>query len=161
MNARLRTAPGADSTLLARVQLGQMPIGIDIAHVRQVIAWPQAISRLPRSHDEVLGVFMHRQQVLPLVDLGHWLGEPVRRQPPEQPLILSDQGRALALAIDALQDVQRIPRTCVERIHHDQDEEGFFHSVARLDHERTLLSLLDPSSLMRRAHAWAGELPDA
>lgn len=161
MNARLRTAPEANSTLLARVQLGQMPIGIDIAHVRQVIAWPQAISRLPRSHDEVLGVFMHRQQVLPLVDLGHWLGEPVRRQPPEQALILSDQGRALALAIDALQDVQRIPRTCVERIHHDQDEEGFFHSVARLDHERTLLSLLDPCSLMRRAHAWAGELPDA
>lgn len=159
MTARLPLDAPAGNTLLARVRLGSLPVGIDITHVRQVIAWPEAISRLPRRHDEVLGVFMHRNQVLPLVDLCHWLGEPARERAPEQALILSDQGRALALAIDALQDVQRIPQAWVERIHHDQDAEGFFHSVARLDHERTLLSLLDPQSLMQRAHTWAGELP--
>jgi hypothetical protein len=50
--------------------------------------------------------------------------------------------------VDAIRSLVRLPRSCVRKVHHDDAQYGFFHSVATLDDGESLISLVDPLRLM-------------
>jgi chemotaxis signal transduction protein len=139
----------------AQVALGDLTIGVDTRFVVRAVARPARLTRLPRSDGAVDGVFVDAGKTVPVIDLRRWMGDPATEVAP-QVLVLGADGRAVGLAIDAVQGLARVRQSQVRRIHHGDTTDDFFHSVAP-GGDGGLLSLLDPVSLMERVQAWAGE----
>lgn len=148
------TAPPAVH-VLARVELGGMLIGIPADAVLRVLPRPARLTRLPRSHGAIDGVFRDGDQLVAVLDLRQWMAQPpVAGATPAQVMLLGAGGRTVGLAVDAVHGLVRVRAAGINRIHHDDCADGFFHSVATLD-DATLLSLLDPAVLIAQAAAWA------
>ena len=64
-------APG--SLEFALFEVGSQRIGVPSANVVQAIAYPAALTHLPRAGQTLAGVFTHRGQVVPLLDLQRWM----------------------------------------------------------------------------------------
>ena len=144
---------GADPLLAyAQVALGDLAIAIDTRHVVRALARPSALARLPRSHGAIDGVFSDGAQAIPVVDLRKWMGEPASAAA-SQILVLGAQGRRIGLAIDAVRGLVRARESQLQRVHHGDVEDDFFHSVAP-GGDGSLLSVLDPLRLMERVQAW-------
>jgi len=144
---------GADPLLaFAQVALGDLAIGIDTRHVVRALARPSTLARLPRSHGAIDGVFSDGAQAIPVVDLRKWMGE-AADEPPAQILVLGTQGRCVGLAIDAVRGLVRARTSQLQRVHHGDVDDDFFHSIAPAA-DGSLLSLLDPLRLMERVQAW-------
>jgi len=144
---------GADPLLAyAQVALGDLAIAIDTRHVVRALARPSALARLPRSHGAIDGVFSDGAQAIPVVDLRKWMGEPAD-EVPSQVLVVGAQGRRIGLAIDAVRGLVRARASQLQRVHHGDVEDDFFHSVAPAA-DGSLLSVLDPLRLMERVQAW-------
>ncbi|MCS0590760.1 chemotaxis protein CheW [Massilia norwichensis] len=144
---------GAEPLLAyARVALGELAIGIDTRHVVRALARPPALARLPRSHGAIDGVFSDGAQAIPVVDLRKWMGETADAAP-AQILVLGAQGRRIGLAIDTVRGLVRARASQLQRVHHEQVEDDFFHSVLAAG-DGDLLSVLDPLQLMARVQAW-------
>lgn len=148
---------GADPMLAyAQMALGGLAIGIDTRHVVRALARPPALARLPRSHGAIDGVFSDGAQAIPVVDLRKWMGEPKAERAdasPSQILVLGAQGRRIGLAIDAVRGLVRARASQLQRVHHGDVEDDFFHSVVPAG-DGSLLSVLDPLRLMERVQAW-------
>lgn len=142
----------------ALFDVGAQRIGVPSHNVVQAIAYPQQISRLPRAKQALVGVFVHRAQVLPLLDLRHWMeaAEPQGHGTAEQQvLVLKADGHMFAVVIDALRGLLRVGASDVQKIHHDDDVQECFHSVVHAPDEQGLISVLDPLRLARQAQVWA------
>lgn len=143
---------------IAQARLGDLAIGIDTRFVVHAIVRPAGLTRLPRSHDAIDGVFADGEDVVPVVDLRRWMGEhAVDGAAPGHVMILRAHGRTIGLAIDEACGVARVPAARVRRVHRADAEDGFFHSVAQVE-DGVLLSLLDPERLMDRVQAWTDGL---
>ena len=57
----------------------RVPFGINAAKVKELVALPDTLTRLPDTHPCVRGVFLLRGQTVPLIDLCAWFG----REPDE------------------------------------------------------------------------------
>ena len=144
---------GADPLLAyAQVALGDLAIAIDTRHVVRALARPSTLARLPRSHGAIEGVFSDGAQAIPVVDLRKWMGD-LADAAPAQILVLGAQGRRIGLAIDAVRGLVRARASQLQRVHHGDVEDDFFHSVAPAG-DGSLLSVLDPLRLMERVQAW-------
>ena len=140
----------------ALLVLGELVFGVQTDHLVQAVMRPQAVTTLPRNQGPVVGVFEHRGHLVPMVDLRLWLAPGAPAGPPcPQVAILNAGGRVLGLAIDSVQGLLRVQGLDVHQIHHDDDAEGFFHSVARAENQQAPVSLLDPERLMAMAQVWS------
>lgn len=145
----------------ARVVLGDLEFGVDSRCVIRALRRPQRLARLPRSHGAIDGVFVHDGRTVPVVDLRAWMDTAATAlAPPALVLVIGAGSRAIGLAIDAAAGVVRARQSAIQRIHQDEAEDGFFHSVVPAGADE-LLSLLDPLRLMVQAQAWAGMDADA
>jgi chemotaxis signal transduction protein len=73
-----------DRISFAQIELAGMMVVIESVHVMLALDRPPTLTRLPRSHAAIDGVFSHDGQVVPLVDLRKWLEpgvEPVSVMP--------------------------------------------------------------------------------
>lgn len=58
--------------------------GVNVAKVLEIIRMPQVTEMPEVSHHSVLGAFNQRSHIIPLVDLGAWLGKTrVEKEPPK------------------------------------------------------------------------------
>lgn len=67
------TEVGTNELEVVEFAVDGRPYAINVAKVREIIR-PRAPMAIPDSHPCVMGVFRNRDEVLPLVDLGKWLG---------------------------------------------------------------------------------------
>ena len=169
MQALAPNGEAPDSTEFALFDLGAQRIGVPSQYVVQAIAYPQQLVRLPRGRNALEGVFTHRGMVVPLLNVRHWMEQsaqaPIQSGPaqtgPRQVLILQAGDKVLAILIDALKGLLRVPAADQKRIHHDSDAEEFFHSVVLAEDRVSLICLLDPQRLAVQAQVWAGAAMEA
>jgi chemotaxis signal transduction protein len=152
MNSQQRANPTDTQAVLA---CGDWVFGVGAERVVQVVPRPASLTTLPRSGHCLAGVLPFRGQAVPVVDLQAW-HQPGRTPAPAQPLIavLSDGANRVGLLVDEARSLRRIPQERIQRLHHDEDANELFHSVASLE-DGSLLSLLDPVRLMQRARVWS------
>lgn len=82
--------------------------GINVAKVREVLP-ATAITRLPRAHPSIRGVFKLRNQVIPCVSLLDYLGIRSERENPESTLILTDLNQQqTAFLVDQVERIHRL-----------------------------------------------------
>lgn len=147
--------PSIKPRVFTKVAIGDMQIGIDVRHVVFAHQRPATLTRLPRSEGALDGVFTLQGQVVPLVDLRRWMDKKAIEDlvEPALVMVLQSDGATVGLAVDAVKGLVRLPASSVRQVHHDEAEDGFFHSVGMLD-DGGLISLLDPARLMTQTQAW-------
>ena len=139
----------------AQVELAGMVIGIPTACVVRVLPRPATLTVLPRSHNAIDGVFRDGAQLVAVADLRKWMAQPPPVESvPEHVMVLCLDHRTIGLAVDAVRGLVRLRASHISRIHHAEQEDGFFHSVGTRD-DGSLITLLDPALLIDQVGAWS------
>jgi chemotaxis signal transduction protein len=141
----------------AEVELDGIRIGIPAGCVAQVVARPPALAALPRSHGACEGVFQLGRQVVPLVDLRRWMSPPGSSAIAPLVVVLRCERRVIGLAIDAIYGVRQVAASAITLVHRDDAADSFFESVATVDAEQRLISLLEPLRLIAQVQAWTDQ----
>jgi len=104
---------GTNELELLVFDVADYTFGINVAKVREVLP-ASDITKLPRAHSSIRGVFKLRDHVIPCVSLLDHLGITSERENPESTMILSDfNQQQTAFLVD---DVERIHRLSWENI---------------------------------------------
>lgn len=141
---------------LAHITLGNLDIGVSLDQVRQVIPWPEHLHKLPRRQNALLGIFSHRNQTIPLVDLHSWLGiANIDEEKLKQVMILGCEGKSIAFAVDDLHGLKRFAQHKIQQVYQDADDDEFFHSVVTWEEKNRFINLLDTERLLRKAQLWS------
>nr|WP_255423299.1 chemotaxis protein CheW [Undibacterium sp. CY21W] len=139
-------------------RLGDLRFAVPLKDVVQAIRQPQ-LTLLPRRDQAIAGVFVYRQQTIPLLDLRRWLPWPDERgELPGQILLLKQNAHLVGVAIDQVEGLQRVPGSQIQRVVQREDDEELFHStvsIAAGEQESQALGLLDVDALIRLSQVWS------
>lgn len=107
-------APVADPVVpLAAFSVGEQEYVIDVMRIRSIVR-PLPIARVPHAPAWVEGMVELRGAVVPVVDLRKRLGAtPTTPGPKARMLICAVGGREVALLVDRVLEVMRIPRGAI------------------------------------------------
>lgn len=142
-------------TAFALFQIGTQSFGVPDINVVQAITYPATVTRVPRSTDSLDGVFMHRGQLLPLVDLAHWMGRAsTNDKSGGAVLVLQVNGVNMAIRVDAVKGLLRTQPGSVRRVCHDANANEFFHSALLQGEGLPPITLLDPQRLAEQTQIW-------
>ncbi len=145
---------GATPLTLVAFEVGGAVYALDIARVREILR-PLAFEVLPHAPPMLVGVFDHRGDVVPLIDLRVRFEVPARESTRETRWIIVDRGpRLCALVVDRVNEV--FPAS--EASERDVPELGpgaqLRGITAAYFHQKRLLFVVDPD----RVTDVAGEL---
>lgn len=99
---------GTNELELLVFNVADYTFGINVAKVREVLPITE-ITRLPKAHSSVRGVFKLRNRVIPCVSLLDHLGIAPTREPSESTMILSDfNQQQTAFLVDAVERIHRL-----------------------------------------------------
>ena len=106
--------PAPSSTVeLCAFRVGDEEYVIDLRRIREIVQ-PLPVTPVPRAPECVDGVVDLRGEVVPLVDVRRRLGLPPRSSGARpKVLIVNLAGRTLALLVDGVSEVVRIPRSAI------------------------------------------------
>lgn len=139
---------------LAEVRIDAVDVGIAADAVVQALPQPDALAAPPRRAGALAGVVDHGGVLVPVVDLARWVETGERQD--RRILILRDGGRLLGLRVSAVGGLVDVASDAVTRLHHDDDADEVFHSVARSPETGRVLNVLDVGRLAALACAWHG-----
>lgn len=88
-NAGILTDVGTNELEIVEFFVDGRPYAINVAKVREIIR-PGAVMAVPGSHPCMTGVFRNREDVIPLVDLGKWLGSAAAVDPQQAKVIVAE-----------------------------------------------------------------------
>ncbi len=99
---------GTNELELLVFDVADYTFGINVAKVREVLPTTE-ITRLPKAHSSVRGVFKLRNRVIPCVSLVDHLGIAPTREPSESTMILTDfNQQQTAFLVDAVERIHRL-----------------------------------------------------
>lgn len=162
-------APSAEPLLnLVLARLGALHLAVPAAWVAGACVSDTPPSPLPRRQGAVAGLLATAQGCVPVVDLARWVAlpqaaSPVRAPPSGQPacyLTLRQGGQRLALQVDELLGLRRVPAARVQRVHHRDDPEELFDAVLPgAAPGEPPICVLEPQRLMRLLSLWCDDAP--
>jgi two-component system chemotaxis response regulator CheV len=89
--------------------------GMNVAKVLEIIRLPKAITSMPNNHHKAaLGTFNLRGRVLPLVDLGVWLGKTIRDNAGRKVIVSEFSEIVTAFIVSGVTNIHRISWKQVE-----------------------------------------------
>lgn len=88
-NPGILTDVGTNELEIVEFFVGGRPYAINVAKVREIIR-PGAVMAVPGSHPCMTGVFRNREDVIPLVDLGKWMGSAGAVDPRQAKVIVAE-----------------------------------------------------------------------
>ncbi len=113
MTGRVPAASSSRTVELCAFRVGDEEYVIDLRRIREIVQ-PLPVTAVPRAPDFVEGVIDLRGEVMPLVDVRRRLGLPPRPHGARpKVLVVNLAGRALALLVDGVSEVMRIPRSAI------------------------------------------------
>ncbi len=99
---------GTNELELLVFNVADYTFGINVAKVREVLPTTE-ITRLPKAHSSVRGVFKLRNRVIPCVSLVDHLGITPTQEPSESTMILTDfNQQQTAFLVDAVERIHRL-----------------------------------------------------
>ena len=148
-----------DDAQVVIFRLGAEEFGVPIMSVQEIVRVPEVLTRVPRAPRFVEGVINLRGTVLPVVDQRTRLGmDAIARNDRQRIMVYMLGGLRTGFIVDSVAEVLRIGRAQIERAPELSDEQGrLITQVAKLDGDKRLVMLIDPSQLLgaREASAMA------
>jgi chemotaxis signal transduction protein len=145
----------------AMVRAAGITLAVSANEVGQALQLAESAAHLPRSERTLLGVFEHRGQVVPVVDLACWgsLQPPGDGAAPAQVLLLHKSGRVTGIAIERTVGIALVEPGAVQRVHHENAGQELFHSVLQVPGFEQPFPLLDTEHLLQQTQVWVQEQP--
>ena len=121
-----------------------------IMSVQEIVRLPETLTRVPRTPDFVEGVINLRGTVLPVIDQRRRLGmDAIERNDRQRIMVFTLGGLRTGFIVDSVAEVLRIPRQNIAPAPQLSDEQiRLIGRVARLDGDRRLVLLIDPTQLL-------------
>ncbi len=159
-NSAAREATTDDDLQAVVFRLGAEEFGVPIMSVQEIVRVPEVLTRVPKTPRFVEGVINLRGTVLPVIDQRTRLGmEAIERNDRQRIMVYTLGGLRTGFIVDSVAEVLRIGRAHIERAPALSDEQDrLITQVAKLDGDKRLVMLIDPSQLLgaREAKAMAG-----
>ena len=106
--------PETNDDRVSVVEINGFLFGIDILRSKEVFPLPQ-ITPVPNTKSEVLGVFNHRGEIFPLLDISPILGLQAKKIEATDMVILLDGGHgAVGIITDRIHGVRLIPSRSIK-----------------------------------------------
>ena len=83
------TDVGTNELEVVEFVIEDQPYAINVAKVREIVRYQRPMP-VPHAHPCMLGVFRNREEVIPLVDLGRWIGSDAEPDPRVSKIIVSE-----------------------------------------------------------------------
>ncbi len=140
-----------DDAQVVIFRLGAEEFGVPIMSVQEIVRVPDSLTRVPKTPPFVEGVINLRGTVLPVIDQRVRLGmPPIERNDRQRIMVYTlSNGMRTGFIVDSVAEVLRIPRGNIERSPELSDEQArLISQVAKLDKDKRLVMLIDPSQLL-------------
>lgn len=140
-----------DDAQVVIFRLGAEEFGVPIMSVQEIVRVPESLTRVPKTPTFVEGVINLRGTVLPVIDQRVRLGMPPIERNDRQRIMVYTLGNGMrtGFIVDSVAEVLRIPRGNIERSPELSDEQArLISQVAKLDKDKRLVMLIDPSQLL-------------
>jgi purine-binding chemotaxis protein CheW len=138
-------------TQLVTFNLAGEEFGLPISKVKEIVSVPM-ITRLPKAPDYVEGIANLRGNILPLVNLRILFGLPSEEKTEDtRAVVVEINGRAMGIIVDRVMEVMNVDNGHIApppAISRSSIEANYLQGVARLDHGKRLVLLLDAESLL-------------
>lgn len=129
-----------------QMRIGHQDYGVELLKVQEVVRLP-ALLPLRGAAPAMLGVMNLRGQIVPVLDLGAWLGNaPIACDSRSRIVVLESTGETLGLLVSAVENVVNVSDSSIETPVGAGRHDGAFRGVARL--ATTPIVLLDAAALM-------------
>ena len=161
MSRSASTATAADDDAQVVIfRLGAEEFGVPIMSVQEIVRVPEVLTRVPKTPRFVEGVINLRGTVLPVIDQRTRFGmEAIDRNDRQRIMVYMLNGLRTGFIVDSVAEVLRIGRAQIERAPELGEEQGgLITQVAKLDGDKRLVMLIEPSQLLgaRESTAMAG-----
>ena len=145
-----RSQTDDDDTQVVIFRLGAEEFGVPIMSVQEIVRVPDTLTRVPKTPRFVEGVINLRGTVLPVIDQRTRLGMPaIARNDRQRIMVYTLDGLRTGFIVDSVAEVLRIPRQHIDPAPQLSDEQmSLIGRVAKLDGERRLVMLIDPTQLL-------------
>lgn len=105
----------AEQIQVIGLQLSDEHFVVDILNVREIVRFSELeITRVPHSHEYILGVTNLRGKVVPVVDLGICLGLAGERGGRTRTVVVEIGGQEIGFAVDAVSEVVLLSGEAIE-----------------------------------------------
>lgn len=131
-------------------RLGAEEFGVPIMSVQEIVRVPETLTRVPRTPAFVEGVINLRGTVMPVIDQRRRMGmDTSERNDRQRIMVYTLGGLRTGFIVDSVAEVLRIPQAQVSPAPSLSDEQGrLITQVARLDGDRRLVMLIEPSQML-------------
>jgi purine-binding chemotaxis protein CheW len=140
-----------DELQLVSFDVDGQEYAIAIDQVQEIVQVPEAIIHVPRSESHVLGVMTLRSRLLPLVNLRSMFGLAHRDLDEKSRIVvLTLGGISVGVAVDAVSEVLRVPKSGVDALPALLAREGNLAeitAICRLDDGKRLVSIVTARNL--------------
>jgi purine-binding chemotaxis protein CheW len=133
-------------------RLGEESYGMPVERVDAVIQLPASITRVPKAPPFVAGVVNHRGRVVPLIDQALRFAAPARGAGRRRVIIASLDGLTAGFIVDAVDQIVSVSDAQLQPTPElAAGEAGVFDRVASVEHDGSLVLLVDPRQLLDQA----------
>lgn len=158
--ARIRTAKAAVSAASEAVEMRKLAtfdvagqeFALELRHVREIIAAPESVTKIPASEAAVFGVVEFRRRLVPLFSLRSLLGLPMTGASNRNVIITVVRGALAGLVVDGLRAVISAPPEQCEELPSvlgaRMGGEARISEIYRAEQGR-LVAILTPEQLFR------------
>jgi purine-binding chemotaxis protein CheW len=141
----------AFETQLVTFYLAGEEFGLPISKVKEIVSVP-VITRLPKAPDYIEGIANLRGNILPLVNLRLLFGLPSEEKTEDtRAVVVEINGRAMGIIVDRVMEVMNVDNGHIApppAISKSSVDANYLQGVARLNHGKRLVLLLDAESLL-------------
>ncbi|MGB9858849.1 MAG: chemotaxis protein CheW [Moorellaceae bacterium] len=147
------TTGGAERQLVT-FSVGEEEYGLDIGHVREIVAYPEVLSSVPTFPPYAEGIMVLRDRLLPVINLARLMGlkEGESDRSRSRVIVLHGERGLLGIVVDGVSEVLSIDVTTIEEMpEYLQVDAGLkFTGICKIDtgKKRRLVYILDPACLL-------------
>lgn len=142
---------------LAVMRVGQVWIGVNLDQVVHAMPAAGTLGILPQHSGALVGIVEYENQIIPVVDLYKWVNVGSTSDltmGAQRIAILKSVHGAIALRVDAVHGITKVPSSSIQRIEHSDSGDEVFNSVVKAEELGQVLCLLEVSKLCALACAW-------
>lgn len=149
-SAHSRENASDDDAQVVIFRLGAEEFGVPIMSVQEIVRVPEVLTKVPKTPRFVEGVINLRGTVLPVIDQRSRFGmDSIERNDRQRIMVYLLAGQRTGFIVDSVAEVLRIGRGHIESAPELSDEQSrLITQVAKLDGDRRLVMLIDPSQLL-------------
>ncbi|WP_072321247.1 chemotaxis protein CheW [Luteibacter sp. UNCMF366Tsu5.1] len=146
----LDLAPGAQANvqLFGTFHLGEFELALPIDVLQEVVSFPSGMTQIPLAPDYVLGLFLLRDMMIPVMDLARFLGQPaVGDQANRRVAIIKADQSLLGVTFDHTGEMLRLASSQIVRFDNGANATGLIAGAFHFD--QRIIQVLSAEALVR------------